>query len=171
MAGVAGRSGGQQAKTPAQHRIEGTYQPVRHGGYEGPDPPKGAPPKPAGLNADASAEWDAMIGRFDVMGMLRTVDGPVLARYCQLHAVIERLSRTLDALPTLLYEKVSVDGAGVEHTEPKVHPVVNQLRSAIVASRPFLVEFGLTPASRGRVRLPTKADAVDPFAQFEKPVH
>ena len=37
-----------------------------------------------------------------------------------------------------------------------------------MAIRTYLVEFGLTPASRGRVKLPEQPPEDDPFAQFDR---
>lgn len=49
MPGVKGqRSGGQNAKTLRQHRLEGTIKKHRHSGYENADPPLGNPPTEAG---------------------------------------------------------------------------------------------------------------------------
>jgi hypothetical protein len=36
-----------------------------------------------------------------------------------------------------------------------------------MAIRQYLVEFGLTPASRGRIKLPPKPEESDEFASFQ----
>ena len=77
----------------------------------------------------------------------------------------------LESEPPFL-DKVTVDGAGQEHVERKVHPGFAQCRQHDLALRLYLTEFGLTPASRGRVKLPEKPQAnADPFAEFDEPVH
>ena len=63
MAGVKGRSGGQNAKTVEDHKLGGTFRGHRHAGVINPDPPKGVPQPPKALSGDAAAEWDRMITR------------------------------------------------------------------------------------------------------------
>lgn len=169
MAGVKGRSGGHNAKTQEQHRLEGTGRKDRHTGYRNPEPATGMPAKPDRLTGEAAAEWDRMVGRLEQCKTLAVVDDAILVEYCELHALTHRLQGEIDELPALFFEKTSVDGAGVEHVEPKVHPGVGQLRQARMAKRTLLVEFGLTPASRGRVKIPEQPGEPDPFAEFDKP--
>ena len=170
MPGVRGqRSGGQNAKTVKQHKLEGTRKKHRHSGYTNPDPPLGAPPAPKGLKKVAATEWRRMIKDLRLSKTLAVTDGAILYDYVQLHALAERLQVTVDELPSLTFFKVSVDGAGTEHLEPKVHPAVGQLRQARMAKKALLVEFGQTPASRGRVKMPEKPAAADPFAEFDGP--
>ena len=171
IAGVKGRSGGRNAKTRKQHRLEGTERKHRHVGTRNPEPPEGAPAKPATLTGEAAAEWDRMIERLTASKSLSLVDDGVLYDYVQLHALAERLQAELDALPSVFYTKPSqvllIDGNSQEFDEPKVHPGVGQLRQARVAMKAFHVEFGLTPASRGRVKLLETPDEADPFSEFD----
>ena len=154
MAGVKGqRSGGHNAKPVALHRLQGTFRKHRHSGHTTAEPPLGHPPKPAGLTGEAAEEWGRMLARLVSSQTLSAVDDGVLARYCKLHARAERLEAALADEPPF-FDKVSVDGAGQEHVERKVHPGFAQCRQYDLALRVYLVEFGLTPASRGRVTLP-----------------
>jgi P27 family predicted phage terminase small subunit len=106
-----------------------------------------------------------MIRRLETSKTLSTVDDAALYAYCRLFADAERLQRSVETLSSPFYDKVSVDGAGVEHTEPKVHPGFAQLRSYRQALRQFLVEFGLTPAARSRVKVAdvSERDALGEF--------
>ncbi len=101
---------------------------------------------------------------------LTLVDDAALANYCQLHADAMRLQLALNALATPFFDKVSVDGAGVEHVEPKVHPGFAQLRAYRQALRMYLQEFGLTPVARSRVRV-SEGAASDGLAEFLADVH
>ena len=96
MAGVKGRSGGRNAKTVEQHRLEGTYDPSRHAGFENPEPPKGTPESPKPLQGDAKDEWDRMIRRLDASKTLSVVDDAALFQYCQLFAETEALTVDLE---------------------------------------------------------------------------
>lgn len=157
MPGVKGRSGGRNAKTVAQHQLTHTYRPDRHGDRRNPDPPAGPPVRPDTLTGEAAAEWDRVVARLTTSQAIATVDDAALVQYCQLHALAERLQGEVDALPTLT-------------ADDRVHPAVTQLRHARLAVLRYLVEFGLTPAARGRVQLPAQAPAADdPFAEFDEP--
>src|SRR5215471_15173342 len=73
MAGNS-NSGGRNAKSPEEHRAQGTFQKVRHDGYEIPDPPPGIPEPPMRLEGLARQEWDNMVGRLQASGTLKKVD-------------------------------------------------------------------------------------------------
>lgn len=143
----------------AQHALEGTLNASRHSGFENPEPPTGAPTPPKTLQGEARAEWDRMVARLVLSKTLSVVDDGALSNYCQLHASAEKLQAEEDTLASMFFVRQSLSG-----DEPKIHPVVAQLRQYRMALRMYLVEFGLTPASRGRVRIPTQGghDAEEP---------
>lgn len=89
--------------------------------------------------------------RLAATGTLSKVDGPLLWSYCRLWADACRLQADADALARTWYEKTSIDGAGVEHVEPKLHPVFGALKQYRLALRVFLVELGQTPLARNRI--------------------
>jgi P27 family predicted phage terminase small subunit len=163
MAGVKGRSGGANRKSRQLHVLQGTFRRARHA-VEAPEPPSGAPEAPGTLTGEAAAEWGRMVARLTASRTLSTVDGALLFNWCQLWATCCRLQADADALTSTWYEKVSVDGAGVEHQEPRLHPVFGALKQYRLALRVMLVEFGLTPLSRNRVKASGAAAAptVDP---------
>jgi P27 family predicted phage terminase small subunit len=155
-------SGGRNKKSQRAHTLAGTGR--KHRGTArtspdlDPDPPKGRPPLPQKLKGEALAEWDRMVDRLEASKTLSVVDDAVLYRYCQLHARAERLERQIARLKSAFY----VDHVG----NPKVHPAFAQLRSYDQALRGYLVEFGMTPAARSRVKVPDAQAPVDPFAEF-----
>lgn len=160
MPGVKGRSGGQNRKSRQLHVVQGTFRPHRHpDDDDAPEPPVGAPEVPGALTGEAKAEWDRMIARLRASRTLSTVDGALLWNYCQVWSDCCRLQVDANALPQTWYEKTSVDGAGVEHREPRLHPVFAQLKSYRLALRVLLCEFGLTPLSRNRVKTSTESQA------------
>jgi P27 family predicted phage terminase small subunit len=163
MAGTA-HSGGRNKRSAASHQLTGTLRRDRHT-FTSPSPPTGEPVRPDTLKGEARAEWDRMVVRLTASQTLSTVDDAALYVYCRVFADAERLQRAVDALDSPFFDKVSVDGAGVEHIEPKVHPGFAQLRSYRQALRQFLVEFGLTPSSRSRVKLAdtTERDELQEF--------
>ncbi|HXG69676.1 MAG TPA: P27 family phage terminase small subunit [Gemmatimonadaceae bacterium] len=151
MSGVKGRSGGTNRKSRALHVVQGTFRPARHT-VDAPEPPAGAPEAPGTLTGEAAAEWGRMLARLTASKTLATVDGALLWNYVQLWADCRRLEEDAAALPRTWFEKTSVDGAGVEHREPKMHPIFAQLKAYRLALRVLLVEFACTPLSRNRVK-------------------
>jgi P27 family predicted phage terminase small subunit len=120
-----------------------------------------------GLSGAAREEWQRLTTLLQQQGTLSLVDGPSLESHCRLAALVARIEGEVEALPSLTFLKMSVDGGGVEHQEPKAHPLVSQLRAGRMALRTSLQEFGLTPASRTRVTRPV-TPAVDPLAKYRR---
>lgn len=165
MAGVSGRSGGHNAKTVAQHLLEGTHQKVRHAGIKNPEPPAGEPVPPKKLTGDAKDEWKRMIERLRDCKILAAVDGAAIYQYCLLFAETEELATKQEEIGAALdvLEQSLGDFKGPEliacfQEMTKMRALesryTTQIRQGRMGLRVFLVEFGLTPASRGRVRLP-----------------
>jgi P27 family predicted phage terminase small subunit len=156
-------SGGRNKKSAKTHALAGTYRKDRHGGSTTADPPKGRPTLPKRLmRGEARDEWMRMIDRLEASKTLSPVDDAVLYRYCHLHARAERLERRLATLRSPFY----TDAFG----NPRVHPGFAQLRAHDQVLRHYLVEFGLTPAARTRVKEigGGKPDDTDPFAEFDE---
>lgn len=165
MPGTAA-SGGRNRKSRRAHALAGTGRHDRGTAKsttaaDAPDPPKGRPPTPKTLKGEALAEWDRMVDRLEVSKTLSIVDDAVLYRYCQLHARAERLERQIATLRSPFY----TDAFG----NPRVHPGFAQLRAHDQALRGYLVEFGMTPAARSRVKVPDTPAPLDPLAEFNDP--
>lgn len=165
MAGVKGRSGGHNKKAPQMHIVQGTFRKDRHGDHVAPEPPPGDPPQPEGLGPIAAAEWTRMVARLRTSHALSTVDDAALYRYVHLYADGEDLrgdyTRLRKEVDRLLKEvrKLNgdqlVDAVGkIVSLEKVINGLSSQLRQNAMAIRQYLVEFGMTPASRGRVKLP-----------------
>lgn len=174
-----GSSGGRNVKTAKQHRLEGTFQKVRHAGFTNPEPPKGRPESPKKLAGEAKSEWDRMIVRLEANGTLAKTDDAALYQYCRLFAETEDLARLRDetgASVAILEENLSgLEGADLVACFQEISKLRQlesryavQIRQGRMAQRMFLQEFGLTPASRGRVKLPERQND-DPFSEFEEP--
>jgi len=164
MAGNA-NSGGRNAKDQAQHKATGTFRGDRHDGSEAPDPPKGRPEAPKSLKDPvARAEWERMVDRMEQSKTLTLVDDAALYQYAQLHAETERIMtdnadirklsndlkksvRKLDGqeLVSAIEQIVSLQSVLARHTQ--------QLRQGHMALRQYLVEFGMTPSARTRVKV------------------
>jgi len=115
---------------------------------------------------------------FEDMGMLAKVDGHVAGAYCQLwsetHHVKEQLEEARAGLKVLeenLSDIQAEDKVQLFTQIVALHKTISkctdQSRQGWMAIRQYLVEFGLTPASRGRIKLPPKAETADEFEQHQ----
>jgi P27 family predicted phage terminase small subunit len=159
-------SGGRNRKSQAEHALAGTGRKDRgtaatSTSVDPPDPPPGRPPPPKKLKGEALAEWGRMVDRLELAKTISTVDDGVLYRYCRLHARAERLERHVARLRSAFYRN--------HLGNPTVHPGFAQLRAYDQALRGYLVEFGMTPAARSRVKVPDGMPPADPFSEFDDP--
>jgi P27 family predicted phage terminase small subunit len=166
MAGT-GSSGGRNALAPALHAIRGTARADRHEGYDTPEPPKGTPEPPLPMDGMAAEQWDRLVGELDVTGALSSVDGHAIYQFCQLFVEThelkdrqEQVENSLRILEDSLADVEKDDKMALLREIAKMTQLSagfdNKIRQGRMALRQFLVEFGLTPAARSRVKLPPK---------------
>jgi phage terminase small subunit len=166
MAGVPGqRSGGRNAKATVDHKARGTWRRGRHGNHETPEPPRGRPTPPKPLTGDARSEWDRMVARLESARTLCVVDDAALYQYACLFADVEQLmadDRDVRQLGARLTERIDdLDGADLVSAISEIARLqalsaryAASVRQGRLALRAYLVEFGMTPAARPRVKLP-----------------
>jgi phage terminase small subunit len=178
MPGVKGRSGGHNAKTVGAHKLQGTFQKVRHGSIRNPEPPSGAPERPKEMQGDAAEEWDRMLDRLRQSKTLSGVDGGALYQYCQMFAETEALvirqleiSASVDILEESLGDFKGPELLAAFQELTKMRKLesgyTSQIRQGRMGQRVFLVEFGLTPASRGRVKIPDQKPEKDEWDELD----
>lgn len=183
MAGTAS-SGGRStnSKSRVQHELDGTFRKDRHGDVRNPEPTPGQPEPPAELDELAEKTWHRLMWAFEDMGMLHKVDAETVYAYCQLWSKTMQVEAQQDELRASLrvLEENSGDLKELSASERQsyftnlvtlqklISKCTDQSRSGWMAIRQYLVEFGLTPASRGRIKLPTKKQDVDAFTAFQQ---
>jgi P27 family predicted phage terminase small subunit len=91
------------------------------------------------------------------LGLLAKIDRPALAAYCTLWG------RYVEAEIELRKSGAIVKDPSSGY--PIQNPYLNIANAALKQMRAFLVEFGLTPSSRSRVKV-TKPEKKDPFQAF-----
>lgn len=177
MAGTAS-SGGRNRKSAEQHRLEGTFQRVRHEGHGAPEPPRGVPAPPRELAGDVLAEWTRMVERLQASGTLSVVDDAALFQYASLWAETEAIAAASAETRRVIAEAETrmIDMEGSEYGEALKALVslrqieakyLVQVRQGRMALRQYLVEFGMTPSARSRVKVPDGKKPSDPFAEFD----
>jgi len=117
----------------------------------------GGPECPDWLDDEAKAEWQRVSAELQGMGLLSTADRAALAVYCT------AWSRWVNA-----EAQVRKFGAIVKSPEkgfPMKSPYLSIADQAMETMRKLMVEFGLTPSSRSRIRVPD-GDAEDELDRF-----
>lgn len=119
--------------------------------------PDGVPKCPTHLDDGAKREWKRISAELVSLGLLTSVDRAALAAYCA------SWSRWVDA-----DTNVQKFGAVIKSPKsgfPIANPYVSIANTSLDLMRKFLVEFGMTPASRSRIQVAPVSDA-DPFETF-----
>ena len=112
-----------------------------------PKPKVAVPPMPEWLPASARAAWEHIAPLLFSMGVLAEPDRMALERLCQAYATIRHCERVLADYGDLTYESMGREG----NVMRRQHPEVAILADADRRFHSYLVEFGLTPASRSKV--------------------
>jgi P27 family predicted phage terminase small subunit len=121
-----------------------------------PQPPLARPSCPRHLGKEARREWRRIVPKLEAIGVLTEIDRTALAAYC------DAWGRWVEASLGLQKSGMLIKGRQGEAVKSPYLPVINQ---AIEQMRMMLIEFGMSPSSRSRLRVPQKA-AADPFEAF-----
>lgn len=158
-------SGGHNAKATHLHVLQGTFRKDRHATQQTPEVPSGQPQPPRPLSGQAKAEWDRMTARLEQACTLSLVDDAALYQYVQLFAENEAGAADVASNRRLIARLKKAALAKLEGPElvraietlVDLQRLVNRasrdLRQGHMAIRQYLVEFGMTPASRTRVKV------------------
>lgn len=98
----------------------------------------------------AVEEWDRVSPELNRLGILTSVDTMSLASYCQAVAMLRRA-------------EANISERGMVLEDGKPNPSVGQANEAMRQIRSFASEFGLSPASRSRVKIDPQIDDLDEF--------
>lgn len=152
---------GRKPKPSALHELQGTRN--RRKNTE--PRPSGIPTCPKHLDRVAKAEWKRISEELISVGLLTSADRAALAAYCvaysrwaRAEAELQRLSAG-DDLKSLLT-------IAAKSKFPIAHPLIGISNAAAKLMKEYLVEFGLTPASRTRLTVDTAPASADPFSEF-----
>ena len=127
-----------------------------------PKPDLRIPECPEYIVGNAKNAWDKLAVMLESMGVLTIADGLALERLCECYAEILEC-RELIELNGRVYSSVS----GEDGMLLKANPAVGQLQDADRRFKSYLVEFGLTPASRSKIQVIQKEDdKQDPLKEF-----
>lgn len=107
-----------------------------------PKPKTQIPPCPATLSAQARSEWKRITAQLQPLDLVSHLDRAALAAYCNAWARWVEAENELKKSGTVVK---SPSGFPIQN------PYLAVSNAAVEQMRKFLVEFGLTPASRSRL--------------------
>jgi P27 family predicted phage terminase small subunit len=122
-----------------------------------PKAPKGVPEMPRFLNGEARAEWRRIVPVLCKMGVLTVADGKALAAYCSCYSQLAKAEAAIEKFGLICATLDQVTGVA----ELKVNPAVRIKSDALRQMKSFLIEFGLTPASRSKLKINANDDEPD----------
>lgn len=162
--------GGRPRKPRQIKIIHHTFRKDRNPGREPEPPPVAAVPKPPlGLNRWARQEWKRLAPDLVEQALLTSLDLTTLEIACRLYG----LSR--EAEEAIYHPRDPQTGRRGRRTlqqylagrNSQTTPELATARSAWSLYRSYLVEFGLSPASRNRIHLPeSKGAGEDPMEEL-----
>lgn len=107
------------------------------------------PSAPGHVTETAREAWGYVSGMLDRAGVLTEIDAPALESLCEAYADLRAAREALKAFGSRYYETISQSG-GVMH---RPHPALSDMQDADRRIRAWLVEFGMTPSARSRVKV------------------
>lgn len=130
------------------------------------------------LSPPAAAEWKRIVPQLMQLGVLTSVDGKALAAYCYAFARWQQAERDIKRYGLTIREPILRGGRKTKYVRLKSNPAIRVAHEAMKIMKSFLIEFGMTPASRTRVATftphanendPKPANAADQY--FTGPSH
>lgn len=115
-----------------------------------PEPRKGAPKPPHWLKDEALAEWGRIVPELEAIGMLSVVDRAALTAYVSAWATFVEATKDIEQRGVVVPSARDDDGM-------VKNPSVQMQRDALAQIKTWCIEFGLTPAARGKIALPSEA--------------
>ena len=105
---------------------------------------------PRWLSKPAKVEWKLIISEWQTAGVLRQIDGPILATYCEAYVQVRAAAIHLHKHGALLQTWTILGGKRVS-TGWKKSPASTILKEQGMLLRSLGSELGLSPASRERL--------------------
>lgn len=132
----------------------------------------GRPTMPKGLSIVAQREWKDIIPLLEQMGVLFTCDGKALAAYCSCYAQWMQAEKEITRYGITIKTVHLHEDGDVLFLDYKINPAVRVRSDALRQMKSFLIEFGLTPASRSKLKINANPDAPDALdSLFDAPAN
>jgi P27 family predicted phage terminase small subunit len=116
------------------------------------------PEPPEVIQGAALAEWHRITPLLHGAGLLTVIDGSALAAYCQSYATWVEAQEEIRRSGTVIRSL---------HNQPMVSPYLKVANVAWQQWTRMLTEFGMSPSSRSRVKVPETPPATDPYTEWK----
>lgn len=159
---------GRRPKPLAMHRLNGNPSMLSKAEIDAasnPEPRTAVPEMPKGMPKAARREWKHIVPLLVTNGLLTEVDGLALAAYCQAHALVEKAQKEIDETGITFTTHYENEDGTIVDGDIKANPAVAIYLQALKTMKAFLIEFGLTPASRRNLKV-NRSDNKDPMEQY-----
>lgn len=132
---------------------------------EEPRPEITAPDPPFPLHENAAAEWARIVQELEAVGVMSNLDQQALAAYC---VAFGRWRDAEDALAMFRAQDPKAKGLVIKTIQGNLiqNPLVGVANNAMDKMLKIGAEFGLTPATRSRVKSEGGAPTKDPARRF-----
>lgn len=137
-------------------------RPINH---DEPEPTLGMPPMPDGLSPNAKRAWTRIGKLVEDMGVMTHADSLALERLAGIYSEMISYQKLIESRGEII-ETGRDNGDMVV----KANPAVAMLADADRRFRNYLNDFGLTPASRSKVKI-QKGKKKDPLDDYFGPKH
>ena len=151
---------GRPLKPTVLKALGGTLQPSRTNAHE-PTPQVLLPTPPDWLSERAKQYWAEVGAVLLAMKLCTAADGPALMLLTETLAEWAEARQAVHLLG-LVYEMQTEGGQTMRRPNPEVAIASDAMKRSLR----MLTEFGLTPASRGKVSALGDGDGNDPFAEM-----
>jgi len=151
---------GRRPKPTALKELEGSR--IRRKGDE--PQPGGVPKCPSHLDAEARKEWRRISRELLSLGLLTSVDRAALAAYCGAWSRWVKAEKALQKQELEKQKDMTV--VATKSGYPLQNPLLAVANAAMEKMHKFLIEFGMTPASRAKIAIDPGEKSTDPFADF-----
>ena len=159
---------GRRPKPLAIHQLNGNPSHLSQAdlsGMKNPQPELVNPEMPKGMSKSARREWRRIVPLLREVGVLSKIDGLALAAYCDAHGMVEEAEKLIRK-GGMTFVSHFEDGEGnIVDGDIKANPAVAIKFQALKVMKSFLIEFGLTPASRSKLKIdkPAADDKMEAF--------
>lgn len=116
-----------------------------------PDVGRPSPPEELVKRADALAEWNRVVPVLEQLGLLTKIDRAALSGYCMAYARWIEAERELSKSDALIVK--------TKTGYPMQNPLIGIANQQLKLMHGFIAEFGLSPASRTRVRTSASSES------------
>jgi P27 family predicted phage terminase small subunit len=131
-----------------------------------PKPEMKAPAMPPNLPDLAINEWNSIVPVLLRLGVLTELDGKALAAYCFSYARWQEAEKIVRERGMLIEEPiVSRETGEILSSKFKKNPMISVSSDALKMMKAYLAEFGLTPATRSKLKIEPPGEE-DPFEAY-----